>query len=263
MKIEFPNVMTVVSKRNSGKSFFLNFFLLIHYKEFKHIVLMSRTAKYTKDYCCIRSMKQMAPSRVYIGDFNLEVVKKYIEIGKTTKEPVLLLLDDIVGALRGREQVFMSDLTTYSRHLNMTLIMSFQKATGSFTPTMRQNTDYFLWSRLNDANLKTIAENITDVEFKKIKQLTKKLKQYEFILYDNLRDTGFFKVKAQTRVVNAFIEKKLHRIMRTFDKIDFDIDNVKADDKKEDKKEDNDDNSQFESSSDSDSDASESSVVFS
>lgn len=205
--IDFDNdapAIFVISKRNSGKSFLLNQLITEYSGKWDYIVIMSRTVAWNDDYVAVKKAETLfKKEHKYVGPFNLTILKQLeaacqAEVQKSGKKPkVLVLLDDIVGELKtgSVEHLYVGDFFTVSRHFGITLIMSIQRATATFSPVMRQNVDYLLFSKVNDTNLRALTDVVADMSLRELKALRNKLEPFQFVLYDNKREKGTFLIK--------------------------------------------------------------------
>ena len=183
---EYPSFITICSKRNSGKSFMLERLVLKDWDKFDEVVLMSGTVTCDKDeYPYLKWLAKSSKKPMYIGAFNLGVLMG-IEARqkKSPAKHVLIILDDIIPVLKGPSLQYISNFSTVSRHYNMTLIICLQTANLTFTPQMRSNVDYLLFSRLTRKMLEYVNE-VLQLEKKTLFGLAADLDDFNFILYDN------------------------------------------------------------------------------
>ena len=183
---KYPSWIVIASKRNSGKSYFMERLLLVDWAKFDEIYLMSQTVSYEeKDYPTIKKLARLKVKPMYIGPFSLGMVRALQKRQEKDKSHhVLLLLDDIIPVMKGPALDYISNLSTMSRHLNMTVMMLIQKANKTYDPQLRQNTDYLLFSKLNTKMLEYVNE-VLMMQKDKLMELVHGLDDYEFILYDN------------------------------------------------------------------------------
>lgn len=199
-KIRFPSTIVVVSKRNSGKSVLLQELLRhkLQQNEFDLLEIHSATVDFTDDYRPLLREAAEAGVEAWAGRFDLERVKALEARQRSPKaaKNAVLLLDDVVAALTARAPAgggpspreYIGNLTTYSRHIKLTQILSIQRAKSEYSTAMRENTDYLLVSDVGgDA-----ARTLSGVAGRDIQPLLADLdrQKWEFLLYDSLERAG-------------------------------------------------------------------------
>ena len=220
-EIETPSNIYVVSKTKSGKSFLLKHLLIciILAGKTDEIYIQGKTMDYVNDYDNLFPLMTERKKYINKNQFNIEQLKKVYKRQRETKKEgkpmknVIFLLDDIIGCYRSNslEANFISELTTHSRHLNITLIISVQHAKGILNPMIRENATNLLFSSITKDAEATIA-SMCHVEKEAIAYITARLNKYEFCYYTNDGDAKkasflIVKVKSDDEVKGKAVEE--------------------------------------------------------
>jgi hypothetical protein len=153
--IRTPNLMTVVAKRNSGKSHLLKHLLQKCMKEKKfHWVIVFSATGFNGEWSTIVGEKNV------FQDFDPEMVTGLLEnqsklVKKGKAKNGLLLFDDMVGTANFRSEII-TKIAIASRHYKISCWLTSQYY-SKLPPTVRQNSDVCLI--LNSVN-ETIARKI-------------------------------------------------------------------------------------------------------
>lgn len=207
-QIEVPSNIYVFSKTKSGKSYLLKHLLacLIRADAIDELYIQGTTMEYESDYDDLFPMMTKYNKYINKNTFNLkqlqQVYNKQVEAKKAKKplKRVVFLLDDIIGSYRANsvEARFISNLCTHCRHIDITLILSVQHIRGILDPTIRNNATNFLFSKITDETIGTVA-SICNVNKEAIEYITGRLDKYEFCYYANNgeRDPEFKIIKVK------------------------------------------------------------------
>ena len=177
--------IAVASKRNSGKTVLITQLLkaLIKARPGLMVLVMSGTAGLNKDY-------DFLPKELVIP-FNEHILskiwKRQAGIEQEKRQHVLVVLDDCLATPEAIRSNMVQTVFTKGRHVAISMIVISQIANYLLTPTMKQNSDIILWSKLNRQQIETLWEAITNVDKKSFIRLCEALggKDYNFLLYDN------------------------------------------------------------------------------
>ena len=175
----------IVSKRCSGKSVIMRNIVkhLLDIHDYDVILMFSETCQFNNDWSFLD--KNLIFKTLDMEN-KIEKILKIQEknIKKNKKINILVLCDDVIVHSRSKQLI---NLSTMSRHFNITVICSVQYCKGLCSSSIRNNIDYFLWSQLGEIALKSVYESIhVDMNFKKFNEFVQKYNEnYQFILYDS------------------------------------------------------------------------------
>lgn len=191
-----PEFFTIscCSCRQSGKSVLMTQLvrLLIKLKKVDLVVVMSGSAHLNKDWTFIDSRLVMPFSEEKL----IRIAKKQAEDKYTwefnrtpeTKRPkhVLIVLDDCLSTPAARESETVGATFTLGRHKMMSCIVISQHTTKFPNPTLRENSDIILFSRLNKKSLENLWYSMNNIEKKDFIAIGEKLAgvDHSFVLLD-------------------------------------------------------------------------------
>lgn len=156
--IKNPATICLTGKKFSGKSTFIQHFLIRHQDEFASIILISQSAKVTGEFDNLVIEPKKTDKKFMIVSQISEVEMEHIlDISKKhgrQSPPILLIFDDIIG-MKGmslRASTF-KELVTTGRQYNISLIFSSQKF-RVIPDFLRVNCEYgiFLNMPVNEIN---------------------------------------------------------------------------------------------------------------
>ena len=172
-----------MSCRNSGKSVLISQLVreLRKLKKVDLVLVMSGTAGLTSDWDFLPANTVMSFSEEMLGriarkqDSDVEAWKHPEEGREKPKKPkhVLLVLDDCLSTPEALQSHVISSTFSLGRHRMMSCIVISQLTTKFPSPTLKQNTDMILWSRLNLRSLENLwysTTNISKKDFLKVSQ---------------------------------------------------------------------------------------------
>jgi hypothetical protein len=140
--LKTPNLMSVIAKRNSGKSHMLKHLLAgcMKRKQFKWVIIFSSTA-FNGEWA-----KIVGDKNVY-SEFDPDLITGLLEnqaklVKKKRGKPGLLLMDDMVGTANFKSDI-MTKIAIASRHYYISCWITCQYYT-KVPPTIRQNSDVCL-----------------------------------------------------------------------------------------------------------------------
>jgi len=199
-----PAHVATISRSISGKTHLLERILstIVAEKKIDCLIIMSDTVGYNDDYqkILIPMAKKML-KKFYFGAWNKAFFEKYVATQKALPKEkrlrTIILLDDIVPVLNTDDLKYLSKIITTIRHFNISMFLSVQKANTTFTPSLRQNMHYVLFSKVNGDNMEVLADTI-NVPQEVIEKYVATLGEYEFGLYHNngAKDYTFKRIKA-------------------------------------------------------------------
>ena len=156
--------ITIIAKRNSGKSYLLKHLLEYSVKsnEFDKIYCISPTEKINKFYSDI--ILENCIFDKYSDEWILCLIDKMSKIneGKThqNQNPLncLLILDDCTSDVNMHQAKGIKMLYTRGRHSFIAICVISQNL-KSVSPVMRNNSDYILTGQLNASNIEQLCES--------------------------------------------------------------------------------------------------------
>ena len=156
--------ITIIAKRNSGKSFLLKHLLQYSIKigEFDKIYCISPTERINRFYSDIIAQNCIFDS--YSDEWILSLIDKMSKIneGKTkqSQNPIncLLILDDCTSDVNMHQAKGIKMLYTRGRHSFIAVCIISQNL-KSVSPSIRNNSDYILTGQLNASNVEKLCES--------------------------------------------------------------------------------------------------------
>ena len=182
-KIKIPTSICVMSKRNSGKSVFVNDLVqqLLVNNKVDSVIVFSATAMYNNDY------KNIPKS--HILQYSDNKIRQIMNLQKkkpvSQRNQVLVVLDDLLGSVKNSDEIL--KLYSLGRHFNITPVLISQTANRLISPTIKNNSDHMFISRLNRQQLTDLWKScITNMSKKSFEHLVETLnKNFNFIAIDN------------------------------------------------------------------------------
>jgi hypothetical protein len=183
--------VTLVAKRNSGKSFLLKWLVEEHKEDFKKIFVICPTESVNGFY---QRNGFISPECIF-DDYNEEWVDSLIEkmsranAGKTSDKAkhVLLILDDLVADINFHNSPSLKKLFVRGRHVFISVIITSQHL-NSIPPVARTNSDYVCVGQLNKAGLDILCEEYITAGLSKdqfVKIYKNNTKDYSFLVINN------------------------------------------------------------------------------
>lgn len=185
-RIKVPFAMTVASKRNTGKSVYISQMIraLLQQKKIDMVVVLSNTAHINEtDYAWV-------PSEL-VQPFSEGAIKKLLRHQEATpkedRKQILLVLDDVLSDKAAENSNYIKQLFVQGRHFMINVVCISQSANGYIlTPTLKNNSDFILYSRLNRYQLATLWESLTNIDKKEFVRFSETHnKDYTFLCIDN------------------------------------------------------------------------------
>lgn len=176
-------------KRNSGKSWLISEFIkkLIQRKMVDMVLVMSNSAGLNSDY-------DFLPSGL-VMKFNEKVLEQLwdsqVKKAKKDKKHVFVVLDDVLSDPRAQRSEMVSRIYSLGRHNGpISCAILSQVANLVLTPTVKQNSDMILWSKLNRTQLTHVWESLNGVSKKAFIHWAEIFGgvHYNFCVFDNYTD---------------------------------------------------------------------------
>lgn len=177
--------ISCASKRNSGKTVIITELImeLLERKRVDMVLVMSGSAGLNKDY-------DFLPKGLVIP-FSENTLHKLWERQKATDEKdrqrVLIVLDDCLATPEAVRSDIIMRIYALGRHVAISCIIISQVANWILTPTIKQNSDIIMWSKLNRQQLENLWGAMTNVDKKSFLRFSESLggKDYNFLCFDN------------------------------------------------------------------------------
>jgi len=151
--IEMPDYpcITLLGKRRSGKSTLIKDIVKNYFykKKYPNIIVVSPTAKFNEDYKWLEQKYIVPDFSEDLIDSILDRQKKLVENDPKGNNSLLLIIDDMVmdnSNFMNNNARVLSKLYVLGRHYKIAILNSTQilKGGGTFTPSMRTNTDIMI-----------------------------------------------------------------------------------------------------------------------
>lgn len=183
-RIQIPFSMSVISKRNTGKTLLSSVLImeLLEQKKIDMVLVMSQTQHVNDDY-------KFLPPRLR-QCFSEEVIKKLMDsqakVPKKDRKQILLVLDDVLSDKDAEGSRFIKRLYVAGRHFSITIALCSQTSNVALTPAIKANSDWILYSRQNRYMLESIWSSVCNIDKKSfIAWSEENNKNYTFLVVDN------------------------------------------------------------------------------
>lgn len=156
--------ISIASKRNSGKSYAISAIIkeLLKRKKVDLVLVMSGSAGLNNDY-------NFLPKKLVIN-FNEEILKnlwaKQVATPEEKRHHILLVLDDCLSDKSAVNSQTVQSIFTLGRHCFLSCIVASQVSSWLLSPTIKQNSDMILWSKLNRQQLETLWSSTSHMDRK-------------------------------------------------------------------------------------------------
>ena len=190
--------ITILSARRSGKSYLISdlahYFLSNAKNKVDLVYMFSHTASLGTDNT-YKWLDRRAILSPYIDNINTTVSNLInIQIQTKNKKSILLIFDDID---LDKQIEGINKLAVRGRHYNITTILSAQIANYAISPSIKNNTTYLFFRRLNANAIKDQIQSIVQT-FEKPRDLytytQANIAGYKFLFYDNDSDDTTLKI---------------------------------------------------------------------
>ena len=184
-RMKTPFSMSCASRRNTGKTFYISHLInaLVMKKKIDFVLVMSNTVAVNDDY------KFLPPE--LRQPYNENVIKKLLkmqgDIPKNKRQQVLLVCDDVLSDKAAEASRMLKKIFVMGRHFDVSIILASQSANGYIlTPTIKNNSDFILYSRLNRHHLNSLYEALTNIDKREFIQFSEEHnREYTFLCIDN------------------------------------------------------------------------------
>jgi hypothetical protein len=184
-RMRVPFAMSCASRRNTGKTYYISQLIdaLVRKRKVEYVLVMSNTVGVNDDY------KFLPPA--LRQPYNEGLIRKLLEnqgeIPKKERKQVLLVCDDVLTDKEAEKSRLLKKLFVMGRHFDISIILASQSANGFIlTPTIKNNSDFILFSRLNRHHLVSLYEALTNIDKKDfIRFAEEHNREYTFLCVDN------------------------------------------------------------------------------
>ena len=182
-----PQYFTIscASKRNSGKTVLISELIkkLLEEKRVDMVLVMSGSAGLNTDY-------DFLPKGL-VMPYNEQVLAKLwarqAPVAKEQRQSILVVLDDCLANPEAVKSKMLTKIYAQGRHVAISCIIISQVANWILTPTIKQNSDMILWSKLNRQQLENLWLAMTNIDKKEFISFSEAEggKDYNFLCFDN------------------------------------------------------------------------------
>lgn len=182
-----PTLFTIscASKRNSGKTVLISELIkkLLDDGRVEMVLVMSGSAGLNNDYDFLPKGLVIPYSEAVLA--RLWARQKSVEREKRQK--VLVVLDDCLATPEAIRSELLTRIYALGRHVSISCIIISQVANWILTPTIKQNSDIILWSKLNRQQLENLWTSMTNIDKKDFLSFSEAEggKNYNFLCFDN------------------------------------------------------------------------------
>ena len=184
--MRIPFAMSVASRRHTGKTYYIERLIdaLIVSGKIDTVLVMSPTLAVNNDY----GFLPKALRQPYREETIVKLIARQKKVPQEDRQNVLLVCDDVLSEKEAERSNMLKKLFVQGRHFAISIICSSQSANGFIlTPTIKNNSDYLLFSRLNRQHLALIYEGgVTNMDKKEfIKYAETNNREWVFLCIDN------------------------------------------------------------------------------
>ena len=182
-----PPLFTIscASKRNSGKTVLISQLIqmLLKEKRVDMVLVMSGSAGLNHDWEFLPKELVMPYSEATLG----RLWQRQKDTPKDDRDSVLLVLDDCLATPDAIRSELLMRIYALGRHVHILCIIISQVANWILTPTIKQNSDLILWSKLNRQQLETLWTSMTNIDKKAFLRFSETHggKNFNFLCFDN------------------------------------------------------------------------------
>jgi hypothetical protein len=179
--------VTLVAKRNSGKSVLIKYIISEYKDEFDQIYCICPTESINDFY----SSSSIVDRDHIFDEWDEEWVEKLIAMmtrvnkgkTKTTAKHILIILDDLIADANLHQSPAFKKLFTRGRHLFISIIMTTQYL-KAIPPLVRANSDFIFLGQMNRQSVEIMVEEFHGNEISK--------KDFIDIYKNAIKNYGFF-----------------------------------------------------------------------
>ena len=207
LEIDLKNkLISLIAKRNSGKSYLLRYMVKIQKHEFDKIFIICPTNILNDFY------KNLTEKDNIFNEYNElwmeSLINKMTDINSrlenVKRKNVLLILDDLVADIRFASCKSLKLLAIRGRHIGISIIMTSQYI-NTIPPVIRSNVDYTIVGNLNRRSL-DLLEKESNTNLMR--------KEFNALYLASTKDYGFFCIN-NTNVQNVMQLTNIYGILRT------------------------------------------------
>jgi hypothetical protein len=215
-KMRVPFALSCASRRNTGKTFYISHLInaLVMKKKIDYVLVMSNTIAVNDDY------KFLPPAlrQPYNEGIIRKLMKRQADIPKAERKQVLLVCDDVLTDKEAEKSRLLKKLFVMGRHFDISIVLASQSANGFIlTPTIKNNSDFILFSRLNRHHLINLYEALTNIDKKEFISFAERHnRDFVFLCVDNTSqstDPSEFILLTKAKQ-NAEPKKSKHKIYK-------------------------------------------------
>ena len=178
-------IVSLIGKRNSGKSQMLRYLVLQQRPLFKSIFVVCPTESVNHFYRDLVKKENIFDS--YNENWVEALIKKLTEVnsgkGEVDASHILLILDDCCSDTAFHQSKSFKKLCTRGRHIKISVIITCQYI-YQIPPVARNNSDYVLVSQMNTQGLDLLTSEFLMGTISK--------KEFIDLYHQNTKDYGFF-----------------------------------------------------------------------
>ena len=206
-EIDLKNkLISLIAKRNSGKSYLLRYMVKIQKHEFDKIFIICPTNILNDFYKNITEKENIFTE--YNELWMESLIKKMTDVNSrlenVKRKNVLLILDDLVADIRFASCKSLKLLAIRGRHIGISIIMTSQYI-NTIPPIIRSNVDFTIVGNLNRKSLDLLEKESNT-------NLTRK--EFNALYLTSTKDYGFFCIN-NTNVKNINQLTNIYGILRT------------------------------------------------
>lgn len=184
-RIKIPFAISVASRRNTGKTVYISHLInaLIMNRKIDTVLVMSNTVGVNDDY------KFLPPNlrQPYSEELIRKIIKRQAKIPKPERQQIMIVCDDVLSDKEAENSRLLKKLYVQGRHYAISVLLSSQSANGYIlTPTIKNNSDWILFSRLNRQHLSILWEALSNIDKKAFVSFAEtNNREYTFLAVDN------------------------------------------------------------------------------
>ena len=182
-----PEKFTIscASKRNSGKTVLISELIqkLLEDGRVEMVIVMSGSSGMNNDYDFLPDGLVMPYSEQVLA----KLWARQKGAPKDKRQNVLVVLDDCLATPEAIQSKMLTNIYALGRHVSISCIIISQVANWILTPTIKQNSDMILWSKLNRQQLESLWQAMTNIDKKEFLSFSEAEggKHYNFLCFDN------------------------------------------------------------------------------
>jgi hypothetical protein len=177
--------ISCASKRNSGKTVLISELIkkLVEDKRVDMVLVMSGSAGLNTDYDFLPKGLVMPYSEQLLA----KLWARQKGVAAEQRQSVLVVLDDCLANPDAVRSDMLTQIYALGRHLAISCIIISQVANWILTPTIKQNSDMILWSKLNRQQIENLWLAMTNIDKKEFISFSEAEggKDYNFLCFDN------------------------------------------------------------------------------